>query len=792
VQLRPGSQVGPFRVVREIARGGQGAVLEALGPSGDPVALKLLLDDDDETEARFMREAEVLGRLQHPNLIQLVDRGQIAGGISYLAMELVHGQSLSDWVRGAGPPPLDEVLRVMESAALALHYCHEQGLVHRDLKPQNLLLEDETGRVVVVDFGLVRRNKLALAWSTADRASLTQEGSVLGTPAYMAPEQISPEFGHLDRRADVYGLGATLFFLLTGEAPFRAPGVLQLLTQVVDAPPPDPRSLRPDLPGPLAELCLRSLAKDPSERPSTAEAFATALGSAPAPRRGSRVGLGLVGLVGAAVIGALASRASFEAAAASPTPSASPLSQPAPATPSDSASPEDPLREALARGHRLAQGSEEERREGIRLLEELASKGSSEAKFRLGMAYHERASPLARRWLREAAEEGHAKAAVNLGVIYDKGQGVQIDRAEAERWYRAAVAKGIPAAETYLGYLLLLDTGEPEKQAEGHALLQRSLARGDLGAIVILAHCARTGQGIPQDIALAGSYYERAVALGHAPSMVKLARLYDKGQGVPRDEARAFELYRRAAKGGEKAALFRVGEALFHGRGVERDWAEALKWFERAAAFDDADALTRVGVICIKGAPGVTPDSFRAVTSFERAAKAGSAEAMFLLGQCLIGGQGTAMNPREGRSWIRKAVEADHPPAVYYYSVALKKGDGVPKDLAESLRLLQRAAELKHVQAMGVWGASLLAEESTQAEGAEWLTRAAKAGDAKSMFVLGACYAAGKAVPRDLDQAKAWYRRAAEAPGSPVRDRALESLRSLEEKEAPRKKLRAD
>lgn len=777
--LRPGSQVGPYVVAREIARGGQGAVLEARDREGRVVALKLLLDDDEETEARFMREAEVLGRLQHPNLIRLLDRGRTAGGVSYLVMELVRGQSLSDWVRGAGQPPLDEVIRVMESTALALHYCHEQGLVHRDLKPQNLLLEAETGRVVVVDFGLVRRNKLALAWRTEDRASLTQEGSVLGTPAYMAPEQISPEFGHLDRRADVYGLGATLFFLLTGEPPFRAPGVLQLLTQVVDTPAPDPRNLRPDLPRALAELCLTSLAKDPSERPSTAQAFAAALGPAPQERsRGPLIAVGLVGLLVAGSIGAWVSQSPAPSPISSPSPA---NTTPLPTAPGPTA--EEVAREVLARAYRLGQGTRAEQAEGIRLLEELAASGSTEAKFRLGMAHDEGRSPEGLRWIREAAEAGHAKAAVNLGVSYDKGQGVETDWSEAERWYRVGVERGVPEATTYLGAVLVLRTKEPRKQAEGLALLKSSAARGDLQAILALAHCAKTGQAMEQDYTRAFSYYELAVAEGHPASMFQLAVFLDKGLGVPEDSARAYELFRRAAEAGERGALLRVAEALFQGRGVELDRAASLKWFERAAEFDDGDALARIGVIHMEGPPGVPSDPARAVTYFRRGALIGHTESMYLLGQCLIQGRGVVSDRPKGTDWIRRAAESDHPAAMYYYSVALKKGAGVAQDQDQAKVWLLRAARKGNPRAMGVYGAALLDEEGTRAKGVEWLTRAATEGEPRAMYYLGVCYSQGRGVPRDREQAKEWLRRAADAPRSPLRAQALASLRSLEAKE---------
>jgi len=276
-----GLRIANYVVEREVARGGQGVVLAAKHASlGTPVAIKLLFEQDAEASERFLREAKTLARLQHPNLIRVSDLGRLSNGIPYLVMEFVSGQDLANWVRTGGVPSLQATARVLGTLAGVLHYCHEQGVVHRDVKPQNVMLEEKTGRVLLVDFGLVKRQKIQAAWSTQDMRSLTEDGMILGTPAFMAPEQASNEFGPVGPATDVYALGGLLYFLLTGSRPFEGGSLVNSLVQVMEAPAPDPRDEDPAIPKRVAALCQAALAKAPAERPESAAAFAAALKAA--------------------------------------------------------------------------------------------------------------------------------------------------------------------------------------------------------------------------------------------------------------------------------------------------------------------------------------------------------------------------------------------------------------------------------------------------------------------------------------------------------------------------------
>lgn len=301
---QPGEAVGPYVCVRLLASGGMGAVYEARRSDlPRSVALKILLaPDDPDLVARFHREAEACGRLDHPNLIRVHDSG-VAGRACFLAMELVAGQSLQGHLDRGGPLPEETAMARIAAAAAGIAHAHSLGVLHRDLKPSNILWDEELGRVRVVDFGLTGR------LSTAD--SLTATGEVLGTPGYLAPEQVGTQGGVTDARTDVYGLGATLFALVCGRPPFLGGGMAGLAEVATDSAP-DLRSLRAEISPDLAAIVARCLQKDPTLRYPSAQALFDVLEGrgdvspvTSARRRRNRLGLLLGGGVALALTTAL-------------------------------------------------------------------------------------------------------------------------------------------------------------------------------------------------------------------------------------------------------------------------------------------------------------------------------------------------------------------------------------------------------------------------------------------------------------------------------------------------------
>ena len=261
--------VAGWRLLRLIGQGTHGAVyLAETADSGQTVALKLVPLDMAVGAVRahdaFLRGAEVGRRLVHPGIVALHAAG-VDGATGWLAMEPVPGSDLVRYTAASRLLPEALVMQVAERLALALAYAHRQGVVHRDLKPANVLVHWPSNTVKLADFGLAR----------AADAAQTGTGIVLGTPAYMAPEQLS---GQLPTPAtDFYALGALLFQLLSGRLPHEATSMGELLRQVASSAPPDLRALAPTLPADLRALVARLLAKNPAERAADGDALAAEL-----------------------------------------------------------------------------------------------------------------------------------------------------------------------------------------------------------------------------------------------------------------------------------------------------------------------------------------------------------------------------------------------------------------------------------------------------------------------------------------------------------------------------------
>jgi tetratricopeptide (TPR) repeat protein len=211
---------------------------------------------------RFLREARSAARLRHPSIVPVHEVGQ-ADGLPFLVSEFVQGLTLADWLT-AGRPGIRDAARLTLVVAEALHYAHEQGVVHRDVKPSNILLDDQ-GEPHLTDFGLARRD--------AGEVTVTIEGQILGTPAYMSPEQARGEGHRVDGRSDVYSLGVVLYLLLTGELPFRG-NTRMLLHQVLHDEPRPPRGLNDAIPRDLETVCLKCLHKEPHRRYASAHELA--------------------------------------------------------------------------------------------------------------------------------------------------------------------------------------------------------------------------------------------------------------------------------------------------------------------------------------------------------------------------------------------------------------------------------------------------------------------------------------------------------------------------------------
>src|SRR5882672_8914807 len=264
---------GKFALQTELGRGGFGVVYKAFQADLQRiVALKFLHTDSQESTERFMREARIAANLSHPNITAIYEVGQ-HDGKPYITMQFVDGITTNK-----ASFSIREAVAVVRDAAIAVDYAHARDVIHRDLKPHNIMVTSERSgtspsdmnrRTFVMDFGLAR--------SANKGGTLTTEGQVMGTPAFMSPEQA--EGRTCDIRSDVYSLGATLYSLVAKRPPFEAPTPLQILMQVTQEDPPAPSAINPEVDKGLEAIILKAMAKDPAHRYATASRFAQDLTS---------------------------------------------------------------------------------------------------------------------------------------------------------------------------------------------------------------------------------------------------------------------------------------------------------------------------------------------------------------------------------------------------------------------------------------------------------------------------------------------------------------------------------
>lgn len=259
-------EIPGYRFVKRLGQGGMGIVFLAVDEKlNRPVAIKLMSEAANATERmreRFQLETQTVAQLRHPHIAQLYDADQVDGR-PYFVMEYVEGQTLEEQVHSSPREP-EEAVRLVKQLAETIEYCHARGILHRDLKPSNVLLDAE-GTSKVADFGLAK--------TLHGDGSSTQTGEVVGTPGYMSPEQASGVVKDLGPACDVYGLGAILYKMLTGRAPFESPHPLQTVMMVISDEPVRPRSLQQRIPRDLETICLKCLEKEPARRYQSAKAL---------------------------------------------------------------------------------------------------------------------------------------------------------------------------------------------------------------------------------------------------------------------------------------------------------------------------------------------------------------------------------------------------------------------------------------------------------------------------------------------------------------------------------------
>ncbi|MDF1662262.1 MAG: serine/threonine-protein kinase [Planctomycetota bacterium] len=277
-KLQSGQDFNDYSLLGELSRGAMGVIFKANHhPTNRIVALKFILDSpqqDDIEQRRFQREAQALIQLKHPNIVEIFDYGR-AGNRQFLAMQLIDGKDLHSTVHKAmrfesAPPPWEELLSAFLNIAEALQYCHERNVVHRDVKPSNIILEKASGKAVLVDFGLIQlQSGVDASGEEDDVARLTKTQEIVGTPQFMSPEQFSPNgsYGTIGPKTDVWSLAATMFFAMTGDNAFPGRTMIEIFDAVSNKSPQKLKDLNPDIPEWLSDLCNECFCKHVQDRP---------------------------------------------------------------------------------------------------------------------------------------------------------------------------------------------------------------------------------------------------------------------------------------------------------------------------------------------------------------------------------------------------------------------------------------------------------------------------------------------------------------------------------------------
>ncbi len=266
------SHLGRYEIVSELGQGAMGVVYKATDPLIDrivaikTITLSLAQEEREEYEARFYQEAKAAGRLSHPNIVTIYDVGR-SGDIAYIAMEFLQGRELRDILNDDKMLPVDQVMDIVAQVAMGLAYAHEHGIVHRDVKPSNIMVGRD-GHVKITDFGIARM---------ASASVRTQTGMVLGSPKYMSPEQVMGKL--TDQRSDIFSLGVMLYEMLTGQPPFMGENVNAIMYQTLNTIPQPPSTLNAAVPDMLNFIVAKALAKDLDARYQNAKDFANDLKS---------------------------------------------------------------------------------------------------------------------------------------------------------------------------------------------------------------------------------------------------------------------------------------------------------------------------------------------------------------------------------------------------------------------------------------------------------------------------------------------------------------------------------
>ena len=632
----------------------------------DSVSISLLSDSFEDNmsrfRAKFVKEAQTIATLNHANIIPIYDIFE-ENGTAYYVMDYIDGESLSERVKRGGAMSERDAVAYIKQVASALEHIHEQQIMHLDVKPGNIMVRSKDNRAILIDFGLSKHYDA----TSGEATSTTPVGVSHG---YAPMEQYKQ--GGVNRfspETDIYSLGATLYYLVTGNVPPQAADI-----------PEEGIVFPTDMSSNVRETIAKSMSYLRKDRPHTIKDFLELLDNdepivavlvdeeektkiaphKPSPKRESnedkpkqkkrRWWLWFVVAVAVVVVISIFYLSTMN-------------HQP----PSDI--------------------SEESVNDELQLLVDKGIEYYEQNRFQEAFECFS-----------EAAEQGHAEAQCNLGYCYYLGQGVDQNYAEAVKWYRKAADQGDAKAQTCLGVCYSNGEGVDQNYAEAVKWCRRAAEQGEAYAQCNLGYCYEFGEGVDHSYTEAAKWYRKAAEQGHAMAQYNLGGCYYDGRGVDQDYAEAVKWYRKAAEQGIAEAQYNLGVCYYNGQCVDQNYAEAVKWYRKAAEQGDVRAQYNLGV-CYYNGQGVDQNYAEAVKWYRKAAEQGDVRAQYNLGICYYNGDGVDQNYTEAVKWLSKAADQSYADAQYSLGVCYYNGDGVDQNYTEAVKWLSKAADQGHDKA---------------------------------------------------------------------------------------------
>ncbi len=712
-------QDGNYRILKVLGQGGFGITYLAIQVRLDrKVAIKefFMKDFCERNEAtsqvtlgtagsretvnscrkKFLKEAKHIAKLDHPNIIRIIDVFD-ENSTSYYVMEYIEGGSLDNKLGTTGLS-MSDATRYILQVAEALKYIHKKNIAHLDIKPSNIMLNGND-EIVLIDFGVSKQYDL-----TGGQTSVSPVGRSSG---YAPLEQYDPNgVKDFSPQTDIYSLGATYFKLLTGITPLNAFGITKGFLQ---------ENLKAKgVPTAVISIICKSMEKLKENRFSDVCSFIEGLNSISlrvddsSDKKDENIAYKLYE-EGTAVmpsqkeIDNWVKNIIFSEYNTGRYKSAF-----------------EHFSEYAKMGNATAQyylgkmyyegqcvGGSRNYDKAAEWYRKSAEQGNAEAQCYLGYMYTNglgvsQDNAKAVEWYRKSAEQGHADAQNNLGDMYYDGRGVSQDYAKAVEWYRKSAEQGNAVAQCQLGYMYKLGRGISQDYVKAVEWCRKSAEQGYVYAQYDLGRMYEIGRGVWPNSAKAVEWYQKAAEQGNSKAQHTLGYMYEIGDGVSKDYAKAVEWYRKSAEQGYFYAQKDIGRMYEEGLGVSRDYAKAAEWYQKIAEMGDCFLQYKMGCMYEKGV-GVPQDYAKAVEWYRKSAEQGLASAQKDIGRMYEKGLGVSRDYAKAAKWYQKAISRGNTDAMCNLGYMYEYGLGVSKDNYIAAGLYFRAAKQGNLEAKKKW-----------------------------------------------------------------------------------------